>query len=116
MFGAFGDAVEFGRQTQLQAQCARRVFAERCLIAALLAVVDVVLLVERAVAVLRFVVQADEQAGVALQEPGNQGGVARVFSLQTGGDAVRFRPVAAEDGVAQGKGVELGEVVKEFGQ
>ena len=65
-FGAFGDAVEFGRQPQLQAQCRQRVFIERHLVAALLAVVDVVLFVECAVLVLCFVVQADEQAGVAL--------------------------------------------------
>lgn len=99
-FGAFGDAVEFGRQAQLQAQRSRRVFGKRRLVAALLAVVDVVLFVERAVAVLCFVVQADEQAGIALQEPGDEGGVARVLRLQAGGDAVRFRPVGAEDGVA----------------
>ena len=66
MFCAFGDAVEFGRQAQLQAQRSRRVFGKRRLVAALLAVVDVVLFVERAVAVLCFVVQADEQAGIAL--------------------------------------------------
>ena len=112
VFCAFGDAVESGGEFEQGALGGTAVFAECRLIAALLTGKDVVLLVVGGVFARVQVGKADENAHVALDEPGDEGSVARVFCFEAGGDTPGVQPVGTEDGVAKGKGVELREVAK----